>query len=112
MKHVTSLRAAFMSCASAAAIFVASSPVSAAETTLTAVTGLQKNNWVARSFLETFIPNVHKTCKGMVKIKYLGAQEIVPPRKAANALKRGQFDMLSAPIAYYIGTVRLGGRGQ
>jgi TRAP-type C4-dicarboxylate transport system substrate-binding protein len=29
----------------------------------------------------------------------------VPPRKAASALKRGQFDVLSAPTAYYIGTV-------
>ena len=30
---------------------------------------------------------------------------MVPPRKAAAALKRGQFDMLSSPTAYYIGTV-------
>jgi len=35
----------------------------------------------------------------------LGGQEVVPPRKAANALKRGQFDLLHAPTAYYIGTV-------
>jgi len=38
-------------------------------------------------------------------VKYLGGQEIVPPRKAAAALKRGQFNVLSAPTAYYIGTV-------
>ena len=38
-------------------------------------------------------------------MKYDGGQEVVPPRKAANALKRGQFDALSAPTAYYIGTV-------
>ena len=41
----------------------------------------------------------------MLQLKYLGGQEIVPPRKAAAALKRGQFDFLSCPTAYYIGTV-------
>jgi TRAP-type C4-dicarboxylate transport system substrate-binding protein len=87
-----------------AGALVAASGAAAADRTLTAVTGLQKNNWVARSFIDVFIPLAEKACSG-IKIKYLGAQEIVPPRKAANALKRGQFDMLSAPIAYYIGTV-------
>jgi TRAP-type C4-dicarboxylate transport system substrate-binding protein len=41
----------------------------------------------------------------VIQVKYLGGQEIVPPRKAAAALKRGQFNVLSAPTAYYIGTV-------
>ena len=91
-------------CGAGAAALSFAGPVMAADTTLTAVTGLQKNNWVARSFLEVFIPAVEKSCSGL-KVKYLGAQEIVPPRKAANALRRGQFDILSAPIAYYIGTV-------
>ena len=90
--------------AGAALLAGTAAPAIAKDVTLTAVTGLQKNNWVARSFLDVFIPMVQKQCTG-IKIKYLGAQEIVPPRKAANALKRGQFDMLSSPIAYYIGTV-------
>ncbi len=90
--------------AAAGAALIAT-PASSAEVTLNAVTALTKNNTIARSFIVNYIPAANKACKGMVQIKYIGGQEIVPPRKAASALKRGQFDMLSAPTAYYIGTV-------
>jgi len=72
---------------------------------LTAVTALQQTNTIARSFLLQFVDVVNKTAGAPIKIKNVGGQEVVPPRKAANALKRGQFDMLCAPTAYYIGTV-------
>jgi TRAP-type C4-dicarboxylate transport system substrate-binding protein len=71
---------------------------------LNAVTSLQQTNTIARSFITTFVGAVNNA-KGPVKINYVGGQEVVPPRKAANALKRGQFDMLCSPTAYYIGTV-------
>lgn len=71
---------------------------------LNAVTSLQQTNTLARSFITTFIGGVNKA-KGAVTVKYIGGQEVVPPRKAANALKRGQFDVLASPTAYYIGTV-------
>jgi len=77
----------------------------AAERTLTMVTALQRTNVLARSAIEVLIPEVNKQGKGSLKITYVGGQEVVPPRKAAAALKRGQFNMLSAPTAYYIGTV-------
>ncbi len=73
--------------------------------TLTMVTALQRTNVLARSAIEVFIPALNKAGKGQVKINYVGGQEVVPPRKAAAALKRGQFNILSAPTAYYIGTV-------
>ena len=71
---------------------------------LNAVTSLQQTNTIARSFITTFVGAVNNA-KGPVKINYVGGQEVVPPRKAANALKRGQFDVLCSPTAYYIGTV-------
>ncbi|PPR09770.1 MAG: Solute-binding protein [Alphaproteobacteria bacterium MarineAlpha11_Bin1] len=69
---------------------------------LGAVTALQQTNTLAKSFLKNFIAPANEAG---VKIKYIGGQEVVPPRKAAGALKRGTFDVLSAPTAYYIGTV-------
>ncbi len=71
---------------------------------LGAVTALQRSNTIAKAFIETYL-NASNAANGPIKIKYIGGQEVVPPRKAANALKRGQFDMLSCPTAYYIGTV-------
>jgi len=91
--------------AAAATMALASTSSIAMETTLKAVTGLQPTNIIAQSFIKTFLGPVNAAGKGIVQIKYVGGQEVVPPRKAAAALKRGQFDMLSCPTAYYIGTV-------
>ncbi len=77
----------------------------AAERTLTMVTSLQRTNTMAKSVISNFIPAVNKAGKGVVQISYVGGQEVVPPRKAAAALKRGQFNILASPTAYYIGTV-------
>ena len=89
----------------ATAVAVAATSALAMERTLTTVTALQITNVVAQSYLQTFVAPLNKRGKGVLQIKYLGGQEIVPPRKAAAALKRGQFDLLSCPTAYYIGTV-------
>lgn len=78
---------------------------SGAEVTITAVNSLQLTNTQTQSFLKTFVAPVNKRGKGIVQIKFLGGQEVVPPRKAAKALKRGQFDMLGSPTAYYLGMV-------
>ena len=91
--------------AAVATVAVVSPPAFAAERTLNAVTGLQQTNIIAQSFLQTFMKPVNAAGKGILQVKYVGGQEVVPPRKAAAALKRGQFDMLSCPTAYYIGTV-------
>ncbi len=91
--------------AAAATVGIASGSALAMEKTLNTVTALQQTNVLAQSYLKTFVAEANAIGKGIVKIKYLGGQEIVPPRKAASALKRGQFDILSAPTAYYIGTV-------
>jgi len=96
----TTLQAAI----AAATVVLAISPA-AAQKTLNAVTALQTNNAMSQSFLTTFVAPLNKKAAGDVTINYVGGQEVVPPRKAANALKRGQFDMLHAPTAYYIGTV-------
>jgi TRAP-type C4-dicarboxylate transport system substrate-binding protein len=84
----------------AATAALAAGSASAGE--LKAVTALQQTNTLAASFLANFVKPANDAG---LKVKYVGGQEVVPPRKAANALKRGQFDLLSAPTAYYIGTV-------
>ena len=93
--------------AAAAAIAVIGLAVSAqaAETTITAVNSLQLTNTQLQSFLKTFVNPVNANGKGIVQIKFLGGQEIVPPRKAAKALRRGQFGILGSPTAYYLGLV-------
>ncbi len=75
-----------------------------AERQLTAVSALQQNNILARSYRENYEKAVNQNCKGTVSIRYLGGQEVVPPDKAMNALKRGQFDILSSPATYFVGT--------
>ncbi len=79
--------------------------VAGAETELTSMTSLPRNLQLTLSYREHFIPRVNKAGKGVVRIKYLGGPEITPPRKAAAALKRGMFDVLHSPTAYYIGMV-------
>ena len=91
------MRKAMLAAAAAAAL---ASPAAAKE--LSAVSALQQTNTLAKSFLANFLGPARKLG---VDIRYIGGQEVVPPRKAANALKRGQFDVLSCPTAYYIGTV-------
>ena len=94
----TTLKAAI----AAATVVLAISPA-AAQKTLNAVTALQTNNAMSQSFLTTYAGPLTKT--GVVTVNYIGGQEVVPPTKAAAALKRGQFDMLHSPSSYYIGTV-------
>lgn len=89
----------------AAAAVAALGTASAAAKDMRAVTSLQQTNTLTKSFLQTMVGPHNKAAGGTLKIVYIGGQEIVPPRKAANALKRGQFDMLHSPTAYYIGTV-------
>lgn len=84
----------------AASAVVFASSAFAAEKTLTAVTGLQQTNILAKAFLAKFVNVINASGKGVVQVKYLGGQEIVPPRKSAAALKRGQYDILSCPTAY------------
>jgi TRAP-type C4-dicarboxylate transport system substrate-binding protein len=72
---------------------------------LKAVTGLQQTNTLSKSFFVNFQKVINERGMGGVSIKYLGGHSVVPPRKAAKALQRGQFDMLHSPTSYYIGAV-------
>lgn len=105
MKFSAPLMAGAALAAPVALLVTLTQQATAAEVTLKAVTGLQQSNPIAKSFLENYVAVVNKRGKGVVQIKYLGGQDVVPPRKAASAVKRGQFDMLHSPTAYYIGTV-------
>ena len=76
-----------------------------ATTEIKAVSGLQQTNTITQSFLTNFVAALNARGKGVVNVKYLGGHSVVPPRKAAKALKRGQFDMLQSPVSYYMGMV-------
>ncbi len=78
---------------------------SSAQTKLTAITGLPSNLELTQSFIKNFIGTVNAKHKDVVNIRYVGGPEVVPPRKAGDAIRRGQFDMLHSPTAYYIGLV-------
>ena len=78
---------------SAASVIAATAAV--AETKLTSVTSLDQNNVLVRSFKANYLGPVNAQLKGDLSIKYLGGQEIVPPRKAVTALKRGQSVLLA-----------------
>ena len=45
------------------------------------MTALQRTNTIAQSFIENYL-NASNAASGPVKIKYVGGQEVVPPRKA------------------------------
>jgi len=103
MKYIKT--AATATALAAAAMVAAPGASLAAERTITAITGLQQTNILTKAYLEKYVKVLNSVGKGVLQIKYVGGQDVVPPRKAAAALKRGQFDMLSCPTAYYIGTV-------
>lgn len=89
----------------ATAVAAMTSTASAAEVTLQAVTSLLANNPLTLSFFETFQKPLNAQCKDTLQIRYLGAHNVVPPRNAGKAVKRGQFDMLHGPVSYHIGMV-------
>ncbi len=89
-----------MSSTVAAAVLFAATAATAKD--LKAVSSLQQTNTIAKSFVANFLKPAQAR---KIPIRYIGGQEVVPPSKAANALRRGQFDVLSSPTAYYIGTV-------
>ena len=91
--------------AAVAAIASAISMQASATTEIKAVSGLQQTNTITQSFLTNFVAVLNARGKGVVNVKYLGGHSVVPPRKAAKALKRGQFDMLQSPVSYYLGIV-------
>lgn len=79
--------------------------ISQGEVTLNAVTGLQPSNILVKSFLGNFRDKLNEKGTGLVRINYLGSQDIIPPRKVGAALKAGQIDLLHSPVSYYIGMV-------
>lgn len=96
-------RTIFVAAGAAAFAFTAGS--ASAETTLKAITGLPTSLELSQDFLVNFRTVINNQYKGTLKIDYVGGPEVVPPRKAGDALRRGQFDMLYSPTAYYIGLV-------
>ena len=99
------VRFALTGFAAAAAMTAGIGSAAAMTDKLNAVTSLDQNNVLVVSFKTNYLKPANEKFKGKIEIKYLGGQEIVPPRKAVTALRRGQFNVLHSPTAYYIGTV-------
>lgn len=43
--------------------------------------------------------------KGLVRIKYIGGPEAVPPNQQSTAVRNGMIDLQLGPPAYYLGQV-------
>lgn len=104
-KSFNSGKATLMALGVAAAVTVGTAQASAAEVQLRAVAGLSPRSIVTQVFLN-WVEQVNKKGKGLVQIKFLGSSEITPIFKQAAALKRGLFDMLHTPGAFYAGQVK------
>jgi TRAP-type transport system periplasmic protein len=83
-------------------------PVQAAETVLRTQTALPKHHDLSKVFLKHFVEKLNAAGKGIVRIDYIGGPEVTPANKAADALKRGVFDLLHTPAAYHTGIVPQG----
>lgn len=89
----------------AAALGLAATPAMAEETVVRAQVSLAQNNLFAVNWIKNYLPRINEAGKGVVKVDFVGGEEVTPGRKAGLALKRGVFDMLYGPPAYYLGQV-------
>ncbi|MGE3246855.1 MAG: TRAP transporter substrate-binding protein DctP [Beijerinckiaceae bacterium] len=80
----------------------------AAEAVLRTQTALPRQHDLSKSFLKHFVEKLNAAGKGVVRIDYIGGPEVTPANKAADALKRGVFDLLHTPAAYHVGIVPQG----
>jgi TRAP-type C4-dicarboxylate transport system substrate-binding protein len=74
----------------------------AQETTLRVVLAWPRTELVVEDFLK-YVDEVNATGKGVVQIKILGGPEIANPRELPVGLRRGQFELIYCPTAYYLG---------
>jgi TRAP-type C4-dicarboxylate transport system substrate-binding protein len=86
----------------AIASLIATAAPRAAEIELKAVAGLPAQSVVTQVFLN-WVKGVNERGKGLVQIKFSGAGEITPVFQQAAAIKRGLFDVLYTPGAFYAG---------
>ena len=84
-------------------MFSLGSIASGAEVVLRAQSALPRHHDLVKSYLDLFVKRLNAEGKGVIQVKYVGGPEVTPARKAASALKRGVFDMLHSPAAYYAG---------
>lgn len=99
------LKSASLAAGAVAAVALAPVRDASAETVLKAVTGVSSRSVVSQVFLR-WVKVVNEKGKGLVRIDYMGGPEITPPFQQAQALKRGLFDILYAPAAFYAGDVK------
>jgi TRAP-type C4-dicarboxylate transport system substrate-binding protein len=90
----------FAVAAALAATLVFSSHGNAAEVTLRAVSAFPLNTQFGKPF-KTFVDEVNKRGKGIVKINLLGGPETMPPAESANAVRNGVVDIAWTPPNYY-----------
>ncbi len=100
MSHTLKLGAVGAACV-AAAIALAP-PVAKAEVTLRAVSSFPKTEKMTVDYVR-FIDAVNKAGKGVIHIRYLGGPEVANPREQPIGLRKGLFDMIYGPSAYYLG---------
>ncbi len=88
------------------ALLVAIAPFAAGatETTLTLVTGQPLDQLPAKNAY-IFRDQVNASGKGILQIRIVGGPEVTPADKQPDAMRRGIFDIVYGPPAYYKGVV-------
>ena len=72
----------------------------AGETTLRAVSAFPLNTQFGRPF-KTFVDEINKEGKGLLKVNLIGGPEAMPASEDANAVKNGVVDIAWTPPNYY-----------
>lgn len=85
--------------------FGSTAPASAAETTLRMVGAWAQDFSPTAGVGKNFMENVNRLGKGVVKIQYVGADDVLPPFDQPEALVNGVFDVWYGAPNYWAGVV-------
>lgn len=88
--------------AAAAVATAGVAPAAKSETVLKAVSAFPRTQLMTKDFIK-YIEAVNKAGKGEVRIRYLGGPEVANPREQPVGLRKGLFDIVYGPSAYYLG---------
>jgi TRAP-type transport system periplasmic protein len=91
-----------LAAAALAAIAFGPALSSAEEITLKAVAAFPRTELMTADFID-YVNAVNKQGKGVVQIRFLGGPEVANPREQPVGLRKGLFDIVYGPSAYYLG---------
>lgn len=73
--------------------------------TLKILTTLPSSSALMESFNSIFVGGVNRQCADLVQVKVVADRNTVHPRKALSRVQDGEFDIVHAPAAYFVGSI-------